>query len=324
MRLPLFDAHCDTLYEMRRQNQTLARNRLHVDLERGLRYAPWAQFFAIFEFDFASQYALFQDALRANRDSMTLCRTASDAERAGAAGKCAAFLSVEGAELLGCDLGRLTAAHELGVRMVTLTWNHANALSGTNVEETERGLTDLGRQFVRRCGELGVIVDVSHISERGFWDVAEVLDRPFVASHSNAACLCSHSRNLTDAQFLAIVKAGGVAGLNLYSTFVGGSPPRGPSLAATRQFTLPDIDGAIAHVEHFCSLGGEKSVAIGADLDGCDSLPQGIAGIQDMEKLAEGLLRKNYTEALVHDIFYNNLFRVVEEVCVSPSGKHSQ
>jgi len=106
---------------------------------------------------------------------------------------------------------------------------------------------------------------------------------------------------LTDEQFLAIVKADGVAGINLYSLFVG---------------EHATIDGVIGHIEHFLSLGGAANIAIGADLDGCDMLPEGIGGIEDMEKLAERLLQKNYTEGFVCDIFYHNLMRVVDAVCV--------
>jgi len=286
-----------------------------------MRYAPRAQFFAIFgQIDplsregicgfqtypdgahcFAAQYRLFQGALAANRDQMLFCRTVSEAKTAELEGKTAAFLSVEGAELINCSLDRLREAHELGVRMVGLTWNAENDLSGTNVEATDRGLSELGRRFVRRCDELGVIVDVSHISEPGFWDVVEESTKPFVASHSNAKVLCDHSRNLTDEQFLAIVKAGGVTGINLYGEFLGEN--------AT-------IDTVIAHIEHFLSLGGAANIALGADLDGCDILPAGIGGVEDMEKLAERLLQKNYAESLICDIFYHNLMRVVGAVCV--------
>ncbi|MCL2368285.1 MAG: membrane dipeptidase [Oscillospiraceae bacterium] len=300
MRLPLFDAHCDTLFEMDKGGQSLGRNALHVDLERGLQFSPWAQFFAIYGQDFMTLYRLFQEALAANGDRLALCRTAGQAEAAARAGKCAAFLAVEGAEILDCSLDRLAEAYDLGVRMVTLTWNHENLLSGTNVEGTDRGLTTLGREFVRRCQALGVIVDVSHISEPGFWDAAELLDGPFVASHSNAAALWPHSRNLTDGQFGAIVRAGGVAGINLYSAFLGEDP---------------DLDCVIAHMEHFLALGGAKSVALGADLDGCDALPRGISGVEDLHKLGERMLQRNYTEALVLDIFYNNLMRVVSDIC---------
>jgi membrane dipeptidase len=300
MNLPLFDAHCDTLWAMQTLDQPLWRNGLHLDLERGRKYLPRAQFFAMFGGAFPAQYQLFQRALRANRAHLAFCRTATEARGAERAGKTAAFLSVEGAELLDCSPDRLTEAATLGVRMLTLTWNGENALSGTHCEAPDRGLTDLGRKFVRRCRDLGVIVDVSHLSEPGFWDVVEETAGPFVASHSNSATVWPHSRNLTDAQFLAIVKAKGVAGINLYSAFLGADP---------------DVDDAIAHMEHFLGLGGEKSVAIGADLDGCERLPRGIAGIEDLEKLAEGLLRRNYSEQIVSDIFYHNLFRVVEDIC---------
>jgi len=321
MRIPLFDAHCDTISAMLTTDQPLWRNQLHVDLQRGARYTPWAQFFAIFgQIDplggtglcgfatypdgahcFAAQYRLFQGALAANRDHMQLCRTASDAESAMLSGKMAAFLSVEGAELLNCSIDRLGEAHELGVRMVGLTWNDANALSGTNIDAPERGLTELGHRFLRRCEELGVIVDVSHISVPGFWDVAEESTKPFIASHSNAYALCPHSRNLTDDQFRAIVKANGVAGLNLYTAFLG---------------EKVTVDTAAEHIEHFLGLGGARNIAIGADLDGCDTLPEGFYGIEDLEKLANRLLQKNYAEDLVCDIFYHNLMRVVSEVCV--------
>ena len=322
MKFPLFDAHCDTLSAMLGQETSLRKNHLHVDLLRGGTYSPMAQFFAVFGevtgpeeqmakdlpawesgySCFWAQYDLLQQGLAENRDMLAFCRSAREAELAARAGKIAAFLSVEGAEILDCSLERLTEAHGQGVRMVTLTWNNPNALSGTNLKERDRGLSDLGRQFVRRCQALGVIVDVSHLSEPGFWDVAEEMaGRPFVASHSNAASLCPHSRNLTDRQFLEIVKARGVAGINLYTAFLGGEKP--------------DVSRVVAHMEHFLALGGEKALAMGADLDGCDSLPLGIKGVEDMEKIAEELLRKNYSEALVCDIMYHNLFRVVEEVC---------
>ena len=316
--LPLFDAHCDTLLEMQRKDQPLWKNTLHIDLSRGLRHTPWAQFFAMFELPpdhevqmrdvppgtraFDVLYNIFQGALSANNDSMMLCRTARDAKTAELEGKLAAFLSIEGAEAIDCSLERLEEVHKLGVRMVTLTWNVPNVLSGTNVMETERGLSEQGRKFVRKCQELGVIVDVSHLSIPGFWDVAEELTVPFIASHSNSAKIWSHPRNLHDDQFQAIIRANGIAGINLYSVFLGDEP---------------GIDHVIAHIEHFLSLGGEKHIALGADLDGCDALPHGIEGIQDVEKLAEAMLRRNYKEDLVWDMFYHNLMRVVGEICLT-------
>lgn len=310
---PLFDAHCDTLFAMRESGQALGRNTLHVDLCRGQRYTPRAQFFAIFDeiapvnwSQFEAQYALFLQSQAEHAAAMQFCRTAHDAKSAARLGKLAAFLSVEGADLLDCSPARLTEAYNLGVRMLTLTWNTANALSGSHMDDAARGLSRLGREFVQTCARLGVIVDVSHLSERGFWDVAEEMNTllvPFIASHSNSAAVHPHSRNLTDAQFRALTYAGGVAGINLYSDFLSEEP---------------DIDTVILHIEHFLSLdpAASRTIAIGADFDGCAALPRGIRGMQDIERIAERLLQKNYTDALVCDILYHNLMRVVEIVCI--------
>ena len=231
---------------------------------------------------------------------MALCATAGEAEAAFAAGKVAAFLSVEGAELLDCSLERLEEARELGVRSVNLTWNHANALSGTNAEEPERGLSPQGRAFVRKLEALGMLADVSHLSDAGFWDVADTLSGPFWASHSNSRAVLSHPRNLTDEQFTAIIEHDGVAGLNLYADFLGGAP---------------DVDTVIAHLDHWLELGGARHIALGGDLDGCNRLPAGFTGVESWPLLYEALLRRNTPEDLVRDLFFNNLMRVVSEVC---------
>lgn len=320
MPIPLFDAHCDTLSRNASPKHpfyaggSLRRNSGHLDLERLHAFAPSAQFFAVFDSwdggrsraslypSFLAQYALFRRAMEENGDLAVHCRTAAEAEAAHAAGKTAAFLSVEGAELLDCDESKLSDAWEKGVRMVNLTWNFENALSGSNAEAPDRGLTEWGRAFVRRMQELGMVVDVSHLSDPGFRDVAELSEEagvPFIASHSNARSLCPHKRNLTDAQFTAIIKSRGVAGLNLCDKFLA---------------ERPTLDDAVAHIEHFLSLGGEENVAIGGDWDGCDLCP-GVEGVADLGLLYERLLRLGCSETLVRGIFYDNLMRVVREVC---------
>lgn len=310
-RIDLFDGHCDAVYLRWREGGSLRRNDRQLDLERLGAYRRGAQFFALWcdtaelpgrapEEILRAQYRLFRRELEENRDVVTLCRTGAEAGAAFAAGKIAAFLSVEGAELLGCGTEGLEEAYALGVRAVNLTWNHANALSGSHLEEPERGLSARGRDFVRRMEALGMLADVSHLSDRGFWDVAELLDGPFFASHSNARSIFFHSRNLTDAQFTAIIDHGGVAGLNLYADFLG---------------ERADLDTAIAHLEHWLALGGGASIALGADFDGCGRLPAGIAGVQDMDRLWNRLLQRNYDEALLRALFFENLMRVVNRVC---------
>ena len=309
--MDLFDGHCDTILKCYLEGGGLRRQTGHLDLERRRGKGRWAQFFATFGSPedmpgrslwevFLEEYALFRSEIDANADLVTFCRTGAEAEAAFAAGKTAAFLSAEGAELLDCDLEKLRMAHRMGVRIVNITWNHPNALSGTNAEEPDRGLSEQGRAFVKTMGELGMLVDVSHLSDPGFWDVIEITHRPVVATHSNSRAVFPHPRNLTDEQFTAIINTNGVAGLNMYAGFLGDDP---------------DFDTVVSHLEHFLALGGENNVSMGGDWDGITSMPRGMNGIQDMEKLYEHLLRRNYSETLLEKVFYSNLMRVVNEVC---------
>ncbi len=313
MKIPLFDAHCDTAFKMALGEYGLYENPGHTDLKRGLEYAPYAQFFALFAVDggkipfgphrfmdktaeeiFDAELEFLLEEFKKNSARISLCTTVKEALDANAQGRAAAFLSIEGAELIGCDISRLREMHRLGVRAMNLTWNNPNALVCPS------GLTELGRSFVSCCNELGIIIDVSHLPDEAFWEAIELSEDPVMASHSNSRAVCAHRRNLTDEQFLSVIRKRGVAGINLYAEFLGENP---------------DMGTVIGHIEHFLSLGGEKSVALGCDFDGCDRLPEGIVGIEDLKNVYNALLRKNYPEALIRDIFYYNLKRVVEEVC---------
>lgn len=311
-QIDLFDGHCDTLSRRLEEGGGLWENGGHLDLKRTRKFRRYAQFFALFADPdehpgvplwklCRRQYALFLRELRENCAYLVHCRTGAEAKAVLRSGRAAAFLSVEGAELLDCDLCKLERAHAMGVRAVNLTWNHANALSGSNAEEPDRGLTEHGRAFVHRMEKLGMLVDVSHLSDPGFWDVAAIAGKPFFASHSNARAVFPASRNLTDGQFTAIIEHHGVAGLNMYSPFLGEDP---------------DIDTVVAHLEHFLALGGERSVSLGGDWDGISAMPRGLTGIGDMDRLYERLLQRNYHEALVRGVFFENLMRVVNEVCI--------
>lgn len=307
-----FDGHCDTILHCYLTGDHLADSTGHWSLEKVKDFTGVAQIFACFGepedmpgralWDvFQEEISLFRREVEANHDRITLCTTADDLERAWHEGKTAAFLSAEGAELLDCDLEKLESAYSWGLRAVNLTWNHENALSGTNVEAPDKGLTAQGRVFVQRMQELGMLVDVSHLSDPGFWDVMELARKPVFASHSNSRKQCFHPRNLTDEQFTAIIENHGVAGLNMCDEFLG---------------ETPTVDTLVAHVEHWFSLGGEKNVSLGGDWDGISHPPAGISDIRDIYKLADRLLQLNYSEGQVNDLFYNNLMRVVREVCI--------
>lgn len=303
----LFDAHCDTVSHCLREGCSLRENDGQLDLLRLGRFDRAAQIFAMFS-DSANapaegmfsvcrrQQELFARELEQNADLAAQCRCAEEAERTNAAGKIAAFLSCEGAELLDCDPANLAWAQAVGVRSVNLTWNHANRLAGSHCEEPERGLSGEGRAFVREAQRRGILIDVSHCSDATFWDLLRITERPVIATHSCARSVCPHTRNLTDDMFRAIVETGGFAGVNLYVPFIGGEA---------------SIEDVLRHFDRFLELGGEKHLGLGADLDGCDALAGGFAGVQDMPRLYDALLRHGYGGALADDLFYHNLLRVI-------------
>lgn len=300
MNIPLFDCHCDTGAHAREHGEKLRRNRMQLDLERLSHYSPAGQVFAVCAADDAEpvkfadvSIAFFLEQIKENSDIVKLCLNFRDILSAEKEGKIAALLSIEGAE----QISDIDEAYGQGVRIVHMTWNHDNALCGAAMD-SGAGLTQEGKSFVMRAQQLGIMLDMSHISECGFWDTLSISTRPVIAGHSNARAVCNVTRNLTDAQFTALVKQGGGAGINLYPEFLG---------------LGRDIDAVFAHIEHFISLGGERAVFLGCDLDGIEQMPKGISGVQDLGRIYEALLRHNYPERLARDIFRNNILRVMEK-----------
>jgi len=320
-----FDAHCDTIYRCEMtgdniasepgaedaQRACLARstclreNRGHIDLKRSREFAHYGQLFALY-YDANDPapnglwsmcnrlHDRFLREMEANAELITHCRNGGEIDRAVACGKAAALLSIEGADLLECDIRRMETVADWGVRFLNPVWNRANVLSGTNLEDPERGLSAKGRDFIRELENHCIYADVSHLSDAGFRDLVKMAKRPIVASHSNSRSICGHRRNLTDDMFRAIRDSGGVVGLNLYRDFVGDD----------------SMDTLVAHVEHFLNLGGEKTLCMGGDLDGCEALAAGMQGIEDVPKLYTALQNRGYPEALLEDIFWNNLRRL--------------
>ncbi|MGM9592482.1 MAG: dipeptidase [Oscillospiraceae bacterium] len=301
MSIPLFDCHCDTAVRARLTGRGLRDNSLHLDLMRLKKFSPAAQVFAVCTetLDEPQEKAsavirYFKEQIEMNSDIVKLCLNSHDIISATGGGKIAVLLSVEGAE----QIGDIEMAYALGVRIVHITWNLDNELCGSAMG-SGAGLSENGRTFVKKAQKLGIMLDMSHISEQGFWDVLEVSRKPVIAGHSNAKALCPAQRNLSDEQFVALKNQGGGAGINLYPDFLG---------------LGRDIDAVFAHIEHFMALGGEKAVFLGCDLDGIDEMPKGIHGVQDLGKIYEVLLRHNYPESLVRDIFFNNIMNIMEKV----------
>ena len=309
--IPYFDGHCDTIYECMGKGRSLRENSGHVDLMRGQRYGRRAQFFALFDnvrelpegtawTKLCQMHDWFCTQAAENADVMALCRTGAEVDAAAAQHKTAALLSIEGADLLDCDMAHLETAASWGVRLLNPVWNNANALCGTCAQEPERGLSARGVEFVARMEELGIHTDVSHISDAGFWDVLRRAKRPVTASHSNSRepGLCPHRRNLTDDMFRAIVQTGGVAGYNVCAEFTG---------------EKPTLDTMCDHILHFMELDPSgKHIALGGDLDGISEMPAGFEGVQSWPALARRLLERGLEEETVGNIFWNNAIGVME------------
>ncbi len=299
--IPLFDCHCDTAVRAYVTGESLRENSLHLDLMRLMRFSPSAQVFAVCTetLDRPQEKAAeiiisFKEQIKMNSDIVKLCLNSHDIKDAVNNGRIAALLSVEGAE----QIGDIKLAYDSGVRIVHITWNFDNELCGSAVG-SGTGLSEKGRGFVKAAQEKGILLDMSHISERGFWDVLEISSKPVIAGHSNAKALCNVPRNLSDEQFKALIMHGGGVGINLYPGFLG---------------LNRDIEGVLAHIEHFFALGGEKNVFFGCDFDGISEMPGGIGGVEDIGRIYEILLKNNYSESLVRDIFWNNIFNIMEKV----------
>lgn len=307
MNISVFDLHCDTALRMighdRKQDGNLRRNSFHIDLERGATLTGYAQCFACFttpymqEWNHVSPVAVFEQELACikrevekNQDLISIARTPAEVLENQKGGKMSAILTIEGPAGFDFDPARLEELYETGFRISTLGWNEKNPLTGSH--QTGGGLTDLGREYVREAQRLGILIDVSHISDQGFWDIMDITQAPVIASHSNSRRVCDCSRNLTDDMFQEICRTGGVAGFNQCASFVG---------------EKPDLDTACDHFLHFLELDPEgRHIALGGDLDGCDELPEGFTGVQDYSKLADRLLARGVEEDMVRRIFWEN------------------
>ena len=315
MNIPVFDLHCDTalalLGETRNEAGSLKKNKLHIDLERASQLEAYCQFFACFttpmmqEWNklspivvFERELATIQREVDKHKRLMSIAYSMADVEANREKGKMSAILTIEGPAGFDFDPALLENLHQIGFRITSLGWNEQNVLTGSNV--TGGGLTDQGREYVREAQRLGMLVDVSHISDEGFWDIMEQTQAPVLATHSNSRALCGHSRNLTDDMFRAICRTGGVAGINQYADFLGESPT---------------LDTVCDHIFHFMELDPTgKHIALGGDLDGCEQLSQGFEGIQSYPALARRLLERGLGEETIRDIFWNNALNVLRSV----------
>ena len=317
MKFPVFDLHCDTSYAMLGKDlmglKPLDKNDLHIDLNRAKQLDGYAQCFGCFttpgfrEWHQVSPLLVFEREMGAilsemERNSAVIRQafSAKEIRENCENGLMSGILTIEGPAGFGFDPALLQDLYMVGFRMTSLGWNEQNPLTGSH--KTGGGLTDQGREFVREAQRVGMMVDVSHISDEGFWNIMDITEKPIVASHSNSRAVCGNSRNVTDDMFRAICQSGGTVGFNHCAPFVG---------------EHPDLDTMADHILHFLEMDPDCShISLGGDLDGCDELTGGISGIQDYPKMAKVLLRRGLTEKMVRRIFWDNALEVLEKCCM--------
>ena len=317
MSFPVFDLHCDTALALLGKDMktpgSLKSNELHVDLDRAKTLNGYAQCFACFTTPYMNEWAkvspvtVFQrelDVILAEIDRnsklIELAYTAKDVRKNYERGKMSAILTIEGPAGFDFDPELLQDLYAVGFRISSLGWNEQNVLTGSH--KTGGGLSNLGKEYVKEAQRLGMIIDVSHISDEGFWDIMDITEKPIVATHSNSRAVCNHSRNLTDDMFKAICQTGGVAGFNQCAPFVGDNC---------------DLDTACDHFLHFLELDPDGNhIALGGDLDGCDELPAGFEGVQSYPALAQRLLQRGVDEVTLRKIFWENALGVMDKCCI--------
>lgn len=302
----IIDLHCDTLYKAATQGISLCGNEVEVRLSRD-KTTHKLQCYAIWLPDdlsekqaedlFFKSAKLLEEECRQN--NIFLIKNNYSPTKALNENQNSAFFTVENAKALNGKLENISRFKELGVRMMTLTWNAANKIGGGADAASNAGLTDFGKIAVAKMEKDGIIIDISHASQALFYDVAENTNLPFVASHSNSYKITSHRRNLTDEQFSVIRNRKGLVGLNFHNEFLNNN---------SQNAGMTDI---LRHAEHFLSLGGEDILCFGSDFDGC-TLPKNINNSEDFAKIYELFLANNYSESLIRKIFYENALNFFE------------
>jgi membrane dipeptidase len=356
----VIDGHADTPQLLLDDGMDLtAQTAAMVDFPKARAGGLGGEFFAIWVAPgiFAGHYSRraldLIDAVRGQVDKhpgeLMLALTAADVMRAHERHKLAVLMGVEGGHAIEGDLRILRNFFRLGVRYMTLTHTNTNELGDSSGDMDDLkishhgGLTELGKEAVREMNRLGMLVDVSHVADKTFFDVVEIARAPIIASHSSARALTNHPRNMTDEMLRAVARNGGVVMVNFYSAFVDEAYNKareglGPEvekaydalkvkyqdnpvslereeLRVDREFAAriprPPLKSLIDHLEHVARVAGVDHTGIGSDFDGIPSLPQGIDSAADLPKIAAELRKRGFSQAEVAKIFSGNILRVM-------------
>ncbi|MDA8227893.1 MAG: dipeptidase [Desulfitobacterium hafniense] len=313
-RIWVIDGHCDSIgeYVSGKRNLCNPLEGGHWDIVRAKKGNVGLQFMASY---IESEHKPFRSTLRGleliqgtlkfvrdNMDQLFIVKGKDDLARIPDNERIGLLLSVEGGEILGDGLFMVDIIHHLGVRALGLTWNQRNYLAdGVWESSSSSRLTRFGEQVVKRLNDLGMIIDVSHLNEPGFWNVLEKSGYPILASHSCVKAICNHPRNLSDDQLKALARNGGLVGINFYPGFLNESG----------HATLQDV---IQHICYIADLVGIDVLGLGSDFDGIDKTPDMLDDVSNFQTLAEGLLAKGFSRVEIQKVFHGNFMRLLNDV----------
>lgn len=318
--MKLIDMHCDTIWKLMDLDKEgdLMENQCSVSIPGMKKTGTLAQFFACFLYieGMAGGYEegyrhvhemidFMEGQTEKFSDDIAFAYSYEDVMKNDADGKISAILTVEEGGILNGDMSRLEELHKRGIRLMTPMWNYENCIGFPNSREhyiMKKGLKPFGIETVKRMGELGMIVDVSHASDGTFFDILRYAKGPVVASHSNCRTICDHPRNLTDEMIHSLAGIGGSAGLNFYGPFLG-----------TKDASL--VGEMTAHILHMLRSGGEEFPMIGTDFDGFDGIERlDIPKVDNMERLWEALKKKGVFESQLDKIWSGNALRILKSL----------
>lgn len=302
-----FDLHCDTIYESLIRACDISNSELHITPQKSQYLSPYVQCFAICvpeELTGDNATKMFKSAYQrlleqCEKFDISIIRDFKDLKKVNENGGKGAVFTVENASVLAGKIENVELFKKYGVKIVTLTWNGRNELGDGVMVSHSNGITPFGLKVVKELESNNIVIDVSHASDRLFYDVVSNTIKPIIATHSNSRVIANNKRNLTDEQFDIIKNRKGVVGINLHKYFLNDNPDE------ASQYDI------LKHTDHFLSLGGEDTLAFGADFDGCE-LPDDIKGIDSIEQIYELFLKHNYSEKLIDKIFFENTYKFLE------------
>lgn len=299
--MKVFDLHCDSLTCAMIHSSDMAEKHLDISIDE-CKNEEYCQCFAVFCPDtirgedawnyYTMAHHYFKNQLLKYGDLISQSKCFDDIEKSFDNHRISAILTVEGGAVIAGNINNLDRLYEDGVRVMTLTWNGENEI-GCGSSDQDACLTEFGKETVRRMNEIGMTVDVSHLSDRGFWDVSEISEKPFIATHSNLRKVCGHRRNLTDKEFEEIVSRKGIVGINFYKDFLNDDGNNS------------SLDDIVSNVLAMLDLGGEDVIALGSDYDGCEVVP-GIERHPDLYRLYDKMTESDIDERIIEKIFWKN------------------